>query len=97
MQILVKPILTEKMTKETELKGVYGFVVNNKATKSQIKKEIEKVYNVNVTSINTMNYSGKSRSRMTKTGVLSGRTNSFKKAIVNLKKDQAIDFYSNVK
>ena len=86
MQILIKPILTEKMTKETELRGTYGFIVNNKTTKSQIKKEIEKIYNVNVVSINTMNYSGKTRSRSTKTGVLSGRTKSFKKAIINLKK-----------
>ena len=85
------------MTRETELRGSYGFIVNNKATKSQIKKEIEKIYNVNIISINTMNYSGKSRSRFTKTGVLTGRTKSFKKAIINLKKDQAIDFYSNVK
>ena len=97
MQILIKPILTEKMTRETEIRGSYGFIVNNKATKSQIKKEIEKIYNVNIISINTMNYSGKNRSRFTKTGVLSGKTKSFKKAIVNLKKDQAIDFYSNVK
>ena len=97
MHILIKPILTEKMTRETEIRGSYGFIVNSKATKLQIKKAIEKTYNVNIISINTMNYSGKSRSRFTKTGVLTGRTKSFKKAIINLKKDQAIDFYSNVK
>ena len=97
MQVLTKPILTEKMTKDTEVWGIYGFIVNDNASKIQIKDAVEKIYNVNVKSVNTMNYAGKTRSRSTKKGVQSGRTKSFKKAIVKLKEGQVIDFYSSVK
>ena len=56
MRILIKPIITEKITHESELYGRYGFVVHKKANKIQIKKAIEDAFNVAVTSVRTMNY-----------------------------------------
>jgi large subunit ribosomal protein L23 len=96
MDILIKPIVTEKMTGMADRYNRYGFVVNPKASKPQIKKAVESLYNVTVTSVNTMIYGGKVKSRYTKSGVISGRTNSYKKAIVTLGKGDAIDFYSNI-
>ena len=96
MDILVKPIVTEKMTAIKEKLNQYGFIVEKKANKIQIKKAVEDFYNVTVESVNTMNYGGKKRRRYTKTGVIAGKTNSYKKAIVNLVDGDTIDFYSNI-
>ncbi|HBS85501.1 MAG: 50S ribosomal protein L23 [Bacteroidetes bacterium GWF2_38_335] len=96
MDILIKPIITEKMTIQTDKLGHYGFIVNKKANKIQIKKAIEEMYGVTVAAVNTMTYSGKARSRFTKSGVLSGKTAAFKKAVVTLRDGETIDFYSNI-
>ncbi|HPT31339.1 MAG TPA: 50S ribosomal protein L23 [Prolixibacteraceae bacterium] len=96
MDILVKPIVTEKMTAQGERFNRYGFVVRRQATKLQIKKAVESLYNVSVESVNTMVYAGKLKSRFTKAGVISGKTTSYKKAIVTLVKGESIDFYSNI-
>lgn len=96
MDILIKPLVTEKMTEQSEKFNRFGFVVNRRATKPQIKKAIEDMYNVKVAAINTMNYQGKAKSRYTKAGVIEGRTASFKKAIVTLVEGDNIDFYSNI-
>lgn len=96
MSILIKPIVTEKVTAQSESLNRYGFVVTKDADKEQIKKAVESLYNVNVTAVNTMIYGGKNKSRYTKSGVISGRTNAFKKAVVTLAKGDAIDFYSNI-
>lgn len=96
MDILLKPIVTEKMTAQGESLNRFGFIVNKKANKIQIKKAVEEMYGVTVESVNTMVYAGKNRSRYTKTGVIQGRTNSFKKAIVTLADGDTIDFYSNI-
>ena len=93
MDILVKPILTEKGASLNE-EGKFGFVVNKSANKFQIKREIEKRYGVVVENVNTMISAGKSKTRYTKAGVISGRTSSYKKAIVKLKDGDFIDFYS---
>ncbi len=74
----------------------FGFVVDKRATKSQIKHAVEDMYGVSVASVNTMVYLGKRKTRFTKTGFQSGRKNSFKKAIVALNEGQTIDFYSNI-
>ncbi len=74
----------------------YGFIVDKRASKSQIKKAIEDMYEVSVASVNTMVYLGKRKMRYTKTGFQTGRKNSFKKAIVTLNEGQSIDFYSNI-
>ncbi len=95
MEVIIKPIVTEKMTQKTELLNDYGFIVSRKANKIEIKKAVEKSYNVKVESVRTMIYRGKEKSRFTKTGVIKGKTKSFKKAIVRLEKDNSIDFYNN--
>jgi len=96
MDILIKPLVTEKMTALSERFNRYGFVVARNASKSQIKSAVEKLYDVEVDSVNTMVYGGKIKSRYTKSGVISGKTTAFKKAIVTLAEGDAIDFYSNI-
>jgi len=96
MKVIIKPIVTEKMTVQGESLNRYGFVVDRKANKLQIKKAVEEMYNVSVATVNTMVYSGKEKSRYTKSGIIVGRTNSFKKAIVTLVEGDKIDFYSNI-
>jgi len=96
MDILQKPIITEKMTIQGEKLNRFGFIVVIDANKIQIKKAVEDLYSVTVESVNTMRYGGKSKSRFTKTGVQKGKTNSYKKAIVTLKEGDTIDFYSNI-
>ncbi|MCD6566408.1 MAG: 50S ribosomal protein L23 [Bacteroidales bacterium] len=96
MNILIKPIVTEKMTSQTEDHNRYGFLVEKRANKIQIRKAIEEVYGVTVESVNTMRYGGKKKSRFTKSGVLAGKTDSYKKAIITLAEGDQIDFYSNI-
>jgi len=96
MSILKQPIITEKMTAITEKFGRYGFVVDKKANKIEIKNAVQKMYGVTVEAVHTMNYYGKTKSRYTKTGFQSGRKNQVKKAIVTLAKGEVIDFYSNI-
>ena len=96
MSILLKPIVTEKMTSQGDKFNRYGFLVAKDANKLQIKKAVEELYNVTVTSVNTIRYGGKIKSRNTKSGLLSGRTNAVKRAIVTLAEGNKIDFYSNI-
>ena len=95
-EILLKPILTEKLTAQEEPLNRYGFLVDRSANKIQIKKAVEDMYGVTVDSVNTMRYAGKNKSRFTKAGVISGRANHFKKAMITLRKGEKIDFYSNI-
>jgi len=96
MEILVRPIVTEKMTKLGETLNRYGFIVDKRADKPQIRSAIEKMYEVNVSAINTMRYGGKTKTRFTKTGVQRGKTAAYKKAIVTLADGEVIDFYGNI-
>ena len=116
MNILIKPLISEKMTRLTEAaaepkltriqrkKGIelkpaqhrYGFIVDKRANKIEIKNAVEEFYNVKVVDVNTMNYSGKSKNRYTKAGFIQGRTNAYKKAVVTLAPDTTIDFYSSI-
>ena len=96
MGVLIKPLVTEKMTGITDKLNRFGFIVRPEANKLVIKKEIEAMYNVTVVAVNTMNYDGKNKSRYTKAGFVKGRTAAFKKAIVTLKEGDTIDFYSNI-
>ena len=96
MAYIVKPLVTEQMTGITEKHNQFGFIVRPEANKLQIKAEVEALYGVTVKSVNTMIYAGKSKTRYTKAGLLKGRTNAFKKAIVTLNEGETIDFYSNI-
>ena len=97
MAFIIKPLVTEKMTKITEKKpNRYGFVVRPEANKLEIKHEVESMYNVTVEDVNTMRYAGKRSQRYTKAGLIKGHKSAFKKAIVTLKEGEEIDFYSNI-
>ena len=96
MIIIKKPVITEKMTAISEKLNKFAFIVDKRANKIQIKEAVEKLYDVKVVAVNTMNYDGKLKSRYTKSGVVSGRRAAFKKAIVTLREGDTIDFYSNI-
>jgi large subunit ribosomal protein L23 len=95
MSILRKPLITEKVSALNE-KGVYGLIVDTKANKIEIKKEVEERYGVTVESVNTMRYAGKHKTRHTKSGVNKGKRPAYKKALVTLKQGDVIDFYSDI-
>jgi len=96
MSVLIKPIITEKMTADSELYNRYGFIVNPKANKLQIKEAVEATYGVSVDKVRTMNYGPSRKTRYTRTGVQYGKTNAYKKAIVDVAEGDIIDFYSNL-
>lgn len=96
MDIIHKPIITEKLNSLTEKYNRYGFVVSLKANKIEIKKAIEQLYGVKVESVNTLRTGRKNKSRITKAGVISGKTKAIKKAFVTLVEGEKIDFYSNI-
>ncbi|MEN2283806.1 50S ribosomal protein L23 [Algoriphagus sp. SE2] len=95
MDILKQPLITEKVSAMNE-RGVYGFIVEKTAKKPEIKNAVEKTYGVNVVSIRTMRYAAKHKTRYTKNKVVSGFTNAFKKAIVEVADGQVIDFYGEI-
>lgn len=95
-QIIIKPLITEKVTAASETLGRYGFIVKYDANKLEIKQAIEKLYSVNVEKVWTMRYAGKSKSKFTKTGLISGKSKAFKKATVSLADGETIDLYSNI-
>ncbi|MEG1581147.1 MAG: 50S ribosomal protein L23 [Bacteroidaceae bacterium] len=96
MSTIIKPIVTEKLTKISDKLNRVGFVVDKKANKIEIKKAIEELYSVKVIDVNTISYAGKTKSRYTKAGFIKGRTNAIKKAMVTLAEGDTIDFYSNI-
>ena len=96
MDITIKPVITEKATQLTERRGVYTFHVSPEANKYQIKTLVEELYGVKVERVNTMVVRGKNKSRWTKSGLLRGKTNEWKKAVIKVAGDQNIDFFSNI-
>ena len=96
MGIIIKPIVTEKMTVQSDKLNRYGFIVDRSANKIEIRKAVEEHYGVTVKDVNTVNYHGKRKSRYTKAGLLRGRANHYKKAYVTLAGEDKIDFYSNI-
>jgi large subunit ribosomal protein L23 len=95
-EILIRPLVTEKMTAITDKQGKYGFIVDIDANKIEIKKAIKQAYGVEVLAVNTIRYDGKRKFRYTAKGIIEGRSKSYKKAIVKLKTGDTIDFYANV-
>ena len=96
MEILKKPLITEKASALSEKAGKYTFLVEKKANKVEIKKAVEKMYGVNVEEVNTLIIASKPKNRNTKTRVISGRKSSYKKAIVKVAKGETIDFYNEI-
>ena len=95
--IIIKPILTEKMADLGERLNRYAFEVNTKANKIQIKNAVESAYGVNVQAVNTMKHGGgKRKMKYTNKGVSFQRTKLVKKAIVTLDKGDSIDLYESI-
>ena len=96
MSVIIKPIITEKITKDGEIFNRFGFVVEKKANKVQIKKAVESAYGITVVNVNTMNVRPDRSTKYTKSGLISGKTNAYKKAIVQVQEGETIDFYNNI-
>ena len=96
MEILKKPLITEKASALSDKAGKYTFLVEKKANKVEIKKAVEKMYGVNVEEVNTAIIASKPKNRNTKTRIISGRKSSYKKAIVKVAKGEVIDFYNEI-
>ena len=96
MSILIKPIITEKATNDSELNNCYSFQVKTNANKIEIKKAVEAAYGVSVEKVRTINVRPDRNTRHTKTGIQNGKTNAVKKAIVQLAEGETIDLYSNM-
>ena len=96
MSILIKPIITEKATANSELNNCFTFQVNNKANKIEIKKAVEVAYGVSVEKVRTINVRPDRSTKFTKTGIQHGKTNAVKKAIVQLAEGETIDLYANI-
>ncbi len=94
--ILIKPIISEKSELLSGDKSQYSFIVNKDANKIEIRKAVEKMYSVNVDSVNTMIMPKKSKMRNTKSGVQKGAKSSYKKAIVKLSAGEEIDFFGDI-
>jgi large subunit ribosomal protein L23 len=84
------------MTNQSEKYNRYAFVVDKKVNKIEIKKAVADMYDVTVDSVRTMVCIGKKRVRGTKSGMIVGKTSTYKKAIVTLADGDSIDFYSNI-
>ncbi len=95
-EIIFKPIVTEKLTILGEKLNRYGFMVDKRANKLEIKKAVESLYGVTVAAVNTIRYAGKVKSRNTKSGSISGERVAIKKAVITLAEGEKIDFYSNI-
>ena len=96
MNILIKPIITEKATGDSELNNRYAFVVNSKANKIEIKNAVEAAYGVSVEKVRTINVRPDRKTKYTKSGMITGKTNAFKKAMVQVTEGETIDLYSNL-
>lgn len=95
-EVLIKPIVTEKSNKLTDKSRTYSFRVGRKANKLEIKKAVEEFYGVTVTEVNTVVVPGKTKSRFTKAGFISGVKPAYKKAYVKVAEGDTIDLYSNI-
>ena len=95
-EVLIKPVLSEKVNRLSEKFNRYTFIVNRKANKLEIKKAVEDFYGISVEEVNTLNMPSKVKQRNTKAGLLTGRKPAKKKAIVTVAKGDSIDLYGNV-
>lgn len=92
-EVLIRPILTEKMLQMQETMGKYAFVVNENANKIEIKQAIQKKFDVSVDSVRTVFVKGKSKRMNTRRGITTGKRADWKKAIVTLRSGDSIDFF----
>ena len=95
-QILIRPLITEKMTNISSSLGKYGFLVNPDSNKIEIAKSVEKKFNVHVVSVRTINHPGKMKTQFRKKGRFTGKTAKSKKAVITLKKGETIELFEQV-
>jgi len=91
-QIIRRPLITEKGTQLRELHQQYLFEVDHRASKYQIKGAVEKLFNVHVEDVKTLNIRGKVK----RVGASVGRRSNWKKAYVTLKQGEKIEFFEGV-
>jgi len=96
MSILIKPIITEKATAQSEDLNVYAFEVARSANKVEIKKAVEEFYGVNVETVRTAIVPAKFQTKYTKAGLVRGRKQAYKKALVKVVSGESIDLYGNI-
>jgi len=89
INVIIRPLVTEKLSNLSEKQNQYGFVVNKKANKVEIKRAIEQKFSVKVKSVRTVHVMGKVK----KMGRFSGRRNSWKKAVVSLRPGHKITLF----
>ncbi len=94
--ILIKPVITEKMTNLQEKQNQFAFEVGAHANKVEIASAIQKKFNVKVESIRTITIKGKAKAQFTKRGRFEGFTPKRKRVIVTLSKESKIDLFENV-
>ena len=94
--VLIRPVLSEKVNRQTEKQNRYTFVVDRKANKLEIKKAVEQFYGVQVNEVNTLVMPSKLKSKYTKAGYVVGRKSAKKKAVVTVAEGETIDLYSTV-
>lgn len=94
--ILIRPIITEKASADSEDRNRYSFVVRRDANKVEIKKAVEAFYGVNVEAVRTQVVPARRMSRYTKGGLIEGSKSAYKKAIVDVREGEMIDIYSNI-
>ena len=87
--VVVRPLVTEKGTHQSQKLNAYAFEVNPEASKAQIRQAVEKIYNVRVREVRTANRKGKRR----RIGYKMGTTSHWKKAVVVLHSDFHIDLF----
>jgi large subunit ribosomal protein L23 len=95
-EILIRPLITEKMTNISSDQGKYGFIVKTGANKIEIAKAVEKKFNVHVTEVRTINHPGKVKTQFRRSGRFSGKTPKYKKAVITLKKGETIELFEQV-
>jgi len=90
--IIRRPLITEKTSIQKEVANQVTFEVDRQANRIEIKKAVEKIFNVNVTGVRTMQVKGKAKQR----GRILGKRRSWKKAVVTLAPGDRIDFFEGV-
>jgi len=89
LDVIIRPLVTEKVTNLTERSNQYGFIVDRRANKIEIRNAVAKKFGVKIRSVRTMNVQGKMKTM----GRFSGRRSSWKKAIVTLEQGEKITLF----
>ena len=89
--MLIRPLLTEKITAIREIKNSVAFAVDGRATRIDIRRAVEKIFSVKVASVNVMNVRGKNKRQ----GRYMGKRSDWRKALVTLRDGEKIELYES--